>query len=71
MAWRTCGTVRVVGRKVWTAEEVEQLSPAEQDALFDASVITDLNDVPAEFLARVRARFRARQAGVDVPNQSQ
>jgi hypothetical protein len=33
------------------------LSPAEQQALFDASVVTDLDQVPAEFLERVRLRL--------------
>ena len=39
-----------MARKVWTAEELEQLTPAEQDALFDASVVADLDQVPAAFL---------------------
>lgn len=51
---------RGVPDKVWTAEELEKLSPAEQDALFEASVITDLDAVPAEYLARVRARVQHR-----------
>ena len=42
--------------KVWTAAELEQMTPAERKALFDASVVTDLDDVPAELLARIRAR---------------
>jgi len=44
-------------QKVWTAEEIEELTPAEQDDLFDWSVVTDLSDVRPEFLARVRARL--------------
>ena len=44
----------------WTAEELEQLTPAEQDAVFDAGVLSDLDDVPPEFLARVRARLEGR-----------
>lgn len=42
--------------KVWTAAELEQMTPAERRALFDASIVTDLDEVPPEFLARVRAR---------------
>lgn len=43
--------------KVVTAAELEKMSPAEQQAHFDASVVTDLDQVPAEFLERVRSRL--------------
>lgn len=46
----------LVASKVWTAAELEQMTPAERRAIFDASIVTDLDQVPAEFLARVRAR---------------
>ena len=52
--------LQVVSDKVWTAEELESLSPAEQDALFASSVTTDLGQVPPEFLERVRSRLRER-----------
>ena len=42
---------------VVTAAELEKMSPAEQQALFDRSVVTDLSEVPAEFLARARRRL--------------
>ncbi len=42
-------------RKVWTAAELDGMSPAEVDALFQASIVKDLDEVPAEFLAKVRA----------------
>ena len=42
--------------KIWTAAELEQMSPTERKAIFDASIVTDLDQVPPEFLARVRAR---------------
>ena len=45
------------------------MTPAEQDAIFDASVVRNLNDVPEEFLARVRARFEAHLAGTESPTQ--
>lgn len=51
------GYVGVMAGKVWTAEELAALSPAEQDAVFDASVVSDLHDVPVEFLDQLRARF--------------
>ena len=43
--------------KVWTAAELEQMSPAERRAIFDASIVTDLDDAPPELLARTRARI--------------
>jgi hypothetical protein len=49
--------------KVWTAEELERMSPAEQDAVFAQSVITDLPQVPPEFLARVRSHLQDRMGG--------
>jgi hypothetical protein len=56
-----------MARKVWTAQELERLSPAEQDAIFESSVVTDLDQVPAEFLNRVRERLQARIAQRDIP----
>ncbi len=49
-------------QKVWTAEEIEKLTPAEQDELFDGSVVRDLSEVPPEFLAHVRERLGERIA---------
>lgn len=49
-----------MGRKVWTAAELEKMSPSEQDAIFRASIIRDLEEVPAEFLDKVRARIEER-----------
>jgi hypothetical protein len=43
--------------KVWTAAELEQMSPAEQDAVFEQSLVTDLSQVPPQFLARIRDRL--------------
>ena len=44
-----------MARKLWTAAELEKLSRDEQQAIFDVSIVTDLSEVPAEFLATVRA----------------
>jgi len=44
-----------MARKVWTADEVENLSREQQQAIFEGSIVTDLADVPPDFLARVRA----------------
>lgn len=56
-----------MAHKVWTAQELERLSPAEQDAIFESSIVTDLDQVPAEFLDRVRARLEVRIARRDLP----
>jgi len=42
--------------KLWTAAELERMTPAERQAVFNASIVTDLDQVPPEFLARVRGR---------------
>lgn len=44
-----------MARKIWTAAELDHMTPAQVDALFQASIVTDLDEVPAEFLAKVRA----------------
>ena len=44
-----------MARKVWTAAELEKLTRAEQQAIFDDSIVTDLDEVPPAFLAQVRA----------------
>lgn len=59
--------------KIWTAEELDQLSPAEQDALFQAGLVRDLDDLPAglrPLVERMRARAEARIAGRNLPNAS-
>lgn len=58
-----------MAHKVWTAAEFEAMSPAEQDALFNASIVTDLDAVPPAFLARVRERVGDRTAGVEPANE--
>lgn len=53
--------------RVWTAAELEKLSPAQRQQIFDASLVLDLDDVPPEFLDRVRDRVRDRIAATDTP----
>jgi hypothetical protein len=38
--------------KVWTAEELGRMTPAEQDSIFEASLVDDLASVPPKFLNR-------------------
>lgn len=56
--------------KVWTADEIAALPPAEQDALFQAGIVRDLDQVPPEFLARVRGRLEERLAHQEAPRAS-
>jgi hypothetical protein len=52
-------------RKLWTAAELDEMTPAQVDALFRASIVKDLDDVPPAFLARVRADVEAHIAATD------
>ena len=56
--------------KVWTAEELDRMTPAEQDAVFRAGLVTDLATVPAEYLAHVRARLEDRITKRNPPTRS-
>jgi len=56
-------------RKVWTAAELDEMTPSEVDALFQASIVRDLDEVPPEFLASVRADVEEHIAATE-PTQS-
>jgi hypothetical protein len=56
-----------VAHEVCTAEEFERMTPAERDAHFDASLVTNLDEVPEAFLDRVRARLEEHIANCDTP----
>ena len=56
------GTMAAMTDKVWTAAELERLTPAEQDEVFAASLIRDPTTMPPDFLERVRERARRRIA---------
>lgn len=45
--------------KVWTAAELERLTPDERHRIVDEGVVTDLGQLPPEFVARVLAKGRA------------
>ena len=49
-------------RKIWTAEELLERTPAEQDEIFEASIVRDLDDAPTELVVRARARIEQRIA---------
>jgi hypothetical protein len=44
---------------VWTAVELAGMTPVEQDDIFNASIVNDLDKVRPEFLDRVRVRAAA------------
>ena len=44
----------IVGRPVITAVELCARSPGQREAVFVASVVTDLDDLPATYVARLR-----------------
>ena len=54
--------VTVQRNTIWTAKKLGTLSPSEQDALFEASVVSDIEKMPPELLARARARIGERIA---------
>lgn len=62
--------------EIWTAAELETMTPAEQDDHFRASILRNLDDVPPgvqPLVDRVRARIEdrvARVEGRDLPNAS-
>jgi DNA replication initiation complex subunit (GINS family) len=45
--------------RLWTAAELEKLSFEERQVLLNERVITDLSQVPPDFLERVQAHARA------------
>jgi hypothetical protein len=47
-------------RKVLTAAELDDMTPSEVDAAFEASIVDDLADMPPALLARVRSRIQER-----------
>ena len=65
------GVVRIqcMDRNVITAAELERMSPAEQDRVFEASIVKDLALVPPEFLARIRERVSRRIASDEASQQ--
>lgn len=59
-----------VARKVTTAAELEQMTPAERHEHFEASVVTDLSQIPPEYLVRIRTELEAQLAKRNIPNAS-
>jgi hypothetical protein len=45
--------------RIWSAAELELLTPDERHRVFNEGVVTDLGQLSPEFLARVRAKGKA------------
>lgn len=64
----------ILGRPIVTAAELDAMTAAERTAAFDASLVTDLNQLPPDYVARLRAgaeeRLARREAARDVPHAS-
>jgi hypothetical protein len=54
-----------VADKVWSVEELEQMTPEQRTEIFRAGIVWDLDDAPPDLLARIRARTRARIDGAE------
>lgn len=53
------------GRRVVTAAELEEMTPAERQASFEESLVLDLDVVPASLQRRVLERIASRVAQRD------
>ncbi len=51
-----------VGGPVLTPAELDEMTPEQRRAAFDASVVTDLDQLPTAYLARLRADAKNRLA---------
>lgn len=59
-----------VTSKVWTAVELEAMTPAQRHELFEASIVTDLDQAPPELLARTRRQVERLIAEADAASPS-
>jgi hypothetical protein len=57
---------------IWTAEELEQMTPDERHRIVSEGIITDLSQVSPEFLERVRAKARVllEERGIIQPDSA-
>jgi len=54
--------------KIIMTEDLEKMTPAERQAAFDASIVTNLDDALPELLARTRQRVRRMITESDSPS---
>jgi hypothetical protein len=53
--------------KIWTAAELERLSPAERRQIVEESLVTDPGQISPDLLERARADFRRLNPEYDPP----
>ena len=62
----------ITGHPVLTAEDLDRMTPEERQAAFDARVVTDLDELPTEYVAQLQARaaaLAARREAVQASDQ--
>jgi len=52
-------------KELWTAAELEKLSPDEREEIIRSGIVSDLTDVPEAFLQRVQANVRDHIASTE------
>ena len=55
----------MAGEKIWTAAELERLSPDERAAIVKAGFVTDPSQVPPDLLDRARRKVERRVAATE------
>lgn len=51
--------------RIWTAEELETLSPNERDAVIRSGFVTDPDKIPADLIERARRKADVRIAATE------
>ena len=59
-----------MSRKIWTAAELEAMTPAEVDEIFRSSIVWDLEDAPPELVERARERVLRHIEQTETTDQS-
>jgi len=52
-------------QKIWTAEELDEMTPAERKKIFDDSIVWDLDEAPPELIEKARAKVLKRIADTE------
>ena len=55
--------------KIWTAAELERLSPDQRAAIVKSGFVTDPSQVPPDLLARARRKVDRRIAATEGPQK--
>ena len=49
-------------KKIWTAADLDEMTPAERKQIFEASIVWDLDHAPVELVERARRKVEQRIA---------